>query len=59
RIVLPGGYGPGISANARGRGLAIELSYTIGAQRTHCDQLVLFPERSIQALERRADYALQ
>ena len=59
RIVLPGGYGPGISASAGSRGLAIELSYSIGAHRSHCDQLVLFPERSIPALEQCADYALQ
>ena len=59
RIELPGGYGSGITANARGRGLAIDLSYTIGDHHIHCDQLVLFPERSIHALEQRAGYLVQ
>lgn len=38
--------------------LSIELSYSIGANQVHCDQLVLFTEQSLQALKQRAEVAL-
>ena len=38
--------------------LSIELSYSIGANQVHCDQLVLFTEQSLQALKQRAEVSL-
>ncbi len=40
------------------RTLAIELSYTIGEQRLLCDQMVLFTEASIEAMQQRAELAI-
>jgi chemotaxis protein CheY-P-specific phosphatase CheC len=39
------------------RTLAIELSYTIGHERIHCDQLLLFTEDSLDALQQRMEMA--
>jgi CheY-like chemotaxis protein len=38
--------------------LAIELSYNLGANQVHCDQLILFTEQSAQVLRRHAGAAL-
>lgn len=59
RIHLPDSYGSRSTPRAHGHsGLCIRLSYHIGARRVHCEQLVLFPERSISSLEQRAQYAI-
>lgn len=38
--------------------LAIELTYTLGADKIHCDQLVFFTQGSQQELQLRMDYAV-
>lgn len=52
RDILEGG------SQAKRTILSIELSYSIGANQVHCEQLVLFTEQSLQVLQQRAERVL-